>query len=202
MKKIFLFASYLIIFVCTFSQAQAQVISDRLVLEINKNAYTQRQMELYIALRSALTSAEPTLINKSNWGEQMELFRREMVVEQEAQRLSSAQPNRKTVQSGLAILEERRKKSPAFAAFLKRMQADEPTQRRTLASIIRVRVFLASKERQYSPDSTRLEQKADVDYKADWFVKLEQRTPYRIFEGAREYVEIEPRAGFGAERAL
>lgn len=202
MKKIFVFASYLIISVCTYSQVYGQVISDRLIIEINKNSYTQRQMELYIALRSALTSKELTFVNQANWSQQMDFFRREMVMEQEAQRLSSAQPNRKTVQSGLSILEDRQKKSPEFASFLKRMQADEATQRRVLASIIRVRVFLSSKERQYSQDPGRLEEKTELDPKAEWYVKLEQRTPYRAFEGAREYVQIEPAAGFGLEKKL
>ncbi len=200
MNRQFLFAFCWGLFFCSLTNAHAEVVSDRLVLEINKSAFTQRQMELYTALRSALGSSEPTLVDKTNWSEQLELFRREMIVEQEAQRLSSAQPNRKTVQAGLTILEERQKKSQAFATFLKRMQADETTQRRILASIIRVRAFLASKEKQYAPDSTRLQDKTDVDYTADWFVKLEQRTPYRVFEGSRQYLLIEPANGLQNEK--
>lgn len=202
MKKQFLFAFCWGLYFFALPRAQAEIISDRLVLEINKSAYTQRQLELYAALRSALVSSDPTLVGQKNWHEQLELFRREMIVEQEAQRLSSTQPNRKTVQAGLDILEDRRKKSAAFATFLKRMQADEPTQRRILASIIRVRAFLASKEKQYAPDSSRLQEKADVDFTADWFVKLEQRTPYRVFEGARQYMAIDPNHGFQNEKKL
>jgi hypothetical protein len=62
--------------------------------------------------------------------------------------------------------------------------------RKSLAQVIRVYSFLASKANNTAPG-----QRARVDenwYKEDWFARLEERLPYRFYAYAIQYVEIVP----------
>lgn len=172
-------------------------IADRLVLEVDNTSYSQRQFELYVVLRSALYGEDASkivFVTEKNWAEQLEFFRLDMLVEQEAQRLSTAPPGKRVIDAGVEVVKGKIERSPRFKEFLARMDADDAVVRRTLTSVLRVKSFLVSRGRQYGADVSRVEEKAEVDRSADWFIRLEQRTPFRIFEGARRYEAIDPKA--------
>lgn len=179
------------------ASAWGATLADRLVLEVDNTSYSQRQFELYTVLRSALyveDAAKITFVTEKNWTEQLDLFRLDMLVAQEAQRLSTALPGKRVIDAAAEVVQRKIKRNPRLKEFLLRMKADDTVVRRALSSILRVKSFLLSRERQYGADLSRVEEKADLDRNADWFQRLEQRTPHRIFEGAHRYQVIDARA--------
>lgn len=198
-------AGLLICLACASSSPSwSATIADRLVLEVDNTSYSQRQFELYVALRSALYGEDASkivLVSEKNWSEQLEFFRLDMLVEQEAQRLSTAPPGKRVVDAGVEVVKRKIDRSQQFKDYLVHMNADDAVVRRTLTSVLRVKSFLVSRGRQYGADVSRVEEKAEVDRTADWFIRLEQRTPFRIFEGARRYQAIDPKVSTQGRRS-
>ena len=169
-------------------------LADRLVLEIEKTSYTQRQFELYVAMKGVVVEGlvRPILTSAANYRDQLESFTSDMLVEHEAHRLGSVQPERKAILAARDRWDFAVEKDPTVMNFAKRLGADPETVRSVAGSVLRVRGFVLSKERQSSQGSKEVFKPGTLDPHADWFVRLEQRTAYRIFEGARDYQIIQP----------
>lgn len=176
------------------ANAAAPVLLDRLVLEVNKVSFTQRQFELYMALKSILeqgTAGQVELVTERNWSSQLQSFKNEMLVEQEASRLSSVQPNRKMVEASKRMVDNKRQGDLIFSSFLHRVRANDTNIRRTLALVMRVKGFVISRQRQRTGRVAAKQRKGVLDKDADWFQDLERRVPYRIYEGARKWQPVQ-----------
>lgn len=170
------------------------VLADRLVVEVDGVAYTQRQVELYTTLKSVLRATDEnqlTMAAKDNWAQIVEEFARDMMLEHEAQRLGSFQPNRKVVTEAEKIINDKKGKNTAFAQFLERMDATSLSLRRALASVVRVHSFLLSKE---SFSNSKKKNKVSKNWaNEEWFKRLEERSSYRYYANSASYEPITPR---------
>jgi hypothetical protein len=189
------FARILMIFSCLMSGSAAfAVLADRLVVEVDGTAYTQRQVELYTTLKSVLRQSDEsqvTIMDEKNWSEGVEEFARDMMLEHEAQRLGSFQPSRKVVLEAEKMIVSTRQKNLAFGTFLERMDASSLSLRRTLASVVRVHSFILSKE---SFANSKKKTKVSKDWQnEEWFKRLEERSSYRYYANGAKYEVITPR---------
>ena len=167
----------------------ASDIFDRLVLEVNKTSYSQRQVEIYIGTRNVLAARSADVdvsVNSRNWQDILFQFRDEMMVEQEAQRLGTVQPNLQMVDELFKVLRTKQKRVRSLTALYQRLNVDSAEVRTVLASIIRVRGFLVTKRRQGASDLKQL----NIEKSVGWFRKLTARVPSRVYEGALSYVPI------------
>lgn len=165
--------------------AYAAQMLDRMVLEVNKTAYSQRQIEVYCLIREVSDSPEtgPKGVTAKNWRQRLMQFRSEMIVEQEAQRLGTVKPTAKMVSDMLAKISRRRQQSKALNQIYRDLKVSTEELKGVLASLIRVNGFLSSKIRR-GPGPLQV----TLDTTAPWFVKLQDRTPSRLFAGASIFV--------------
>ena len=114
-------------FLWASSVALSGQILDQLVLEVNKLSYTQRQFEIHMAIRTALLT-EPSeqlrLVSKDNWRQLLERYRNDMIVDQEALRLSSMQQPADQLESFRLAIEDRKRSDIIFSSFLSKMGTD------------------------------------------------------------------------------
>ena len=170
----------------------AAIPIDRLILEVNKQSYTQRQVILYVTTRRLLQEnpkASDLQINQKNWTTVLSQFSDEMIIEQEAQRLGSRQPNAEMVKTMKSKLLAQRRKWPIINKVYHRMAVTEQEMKKILASIIRVQSFLITRKKTPLKEDSPQNQ---THAKNNWFDRLKQRTPSRYYEQARNYVPIEP----------
>jgi len=196
------FCSHLLVAVLTFTgiaaaPALAQQLGDRLILAINQVPYSQRQIELYTAIRTALFAPSDqtgVVVGSSNWTAALELFSTDMMILQEAQRLGSFGTIDAVLEKYSAQLQARRAAHGEFAMALQRLGADDPALAHTLESVLRVVAFRRSKNRQEAQDlsagsGATLAQPGGV---AKWLSDLSGRAATRLYLGAEVYRPIQP----------
>ena len=185
------------------SSVAAGTIGDRVVMEVNGSAFTQRQIELFILLRSALGDPEKgaplTVASKENWASVVKVFSEEMIVLQEAQRSGSFLASGKTVETAVALVRENIKRSPVIAARLDSLKPESIEVVRYVGWALRSEAYRRSKDRQSDQQpktgdgKTTAEQNGGGGASNTWKVELIDRAVVRYFEGAKAFVEIDPR---------
>ena len=130
------------------STVQAALV-DRVVIEVNSIAYTQRQIELFIAVFDAISNEmeqNVRTVGPSNWQEVLNQFESFMLVEQEAHRLGSYLPSNNMIEKGFEIYQEKVKKDAALKEIAERLKANEKSVKKSIISVLRVAAFLRSKQ--------------------------------------------------------
>ena len=179
------------------ASATAQQLGDRLVVAINQVPYSQRQLELYFAVRAGIRNdADQTglFVDRSNWSASLALFTEDMMILQEAQRLGSFGSVDAMLEKYSAQLRARRAAGGAFAATLKRLGADDQALAHVLENVLRVAAFRRSKNRQEAqalPNTTAAAQ-AQPGVLAKWLVDLSNRAATRTYTGANTFQMIAP----------
>lgn len=167
------------------SLASGKVV-DRLVIDVNGLNYTQRQMELYMVFKDVLQKSQSErieLLGPGNWSLSLTNYINEMIVSQEAQRLSSYSPTELEIESGLQQVSDRQKADFIFASFYNRMNASDSETRQIINQIFRFKSYIRGRSRGNIPS----------DYSSfAWFIKIRNRAVYRVFQGADVYMEINP----------
>lgn len=179
------------------TSAPAQQLGDRLVVAINQVPYSQRQLELYFAVRAGIRNdADLTglFVDRSNWSASLALFTEDMMILQEAQRLGSFGSVDAMLEKYSAQLRARRGAGGAFAATLKRLGADDQALAHSLENVLRVAAFRRSKNRQEAqalPNAAAAAQ-AQPGVQAKWLTDLNNRAATRIYAGANTFQMIAP----------
>jgi hypothetical protein len=205
--------------VCMLALAAAGVeaadapLGDRLVLSINNLPYTQRQVEIYIAVKESLRkpatgpdgaaakSAPVRLVESRNWGDALTVFAEDMIILQEAQRLGSFQSADQLLTKYDQVVKARIAGDRELRDGLLRLGADEQAVARTLETVLRVAAFRRSRDRQEQisgdKDAPELDggSAASGAKSARWLVELQERGVVRRYEGASEYQMIQPQLG-------
>ena len=177
--------------------ALAQQLGNRLVLAINQVPYSQRQIELYTAVRVALFAPADqtgTLVDSANWNASLALFTTEMVILQEAQRLGSFGTVDAVLEKYSARLQARRTAHGKFAMALQRLGADDPALAHTLENVLRVAAFRRSKNRQEAQDISAAGGATPTQPggAAKWLSDLSGRAATRLYLGGDVYQTIQP----------
>jgi hypothetical protein len=191
--KMFLLLGMCIFFVCLNASRAESQIGDRLVLAVNGAPWSQRSIEVHILLREALRADQKGKVPKidaKSWPLAIDAFIDDAVVQQEAQRLGSFQPSEAAMRRAKDEVLARRQADPDFAASLTRLGVDDASLERSLQNILRIEAFRRSKERQAAV-SARGDDSGDEN-SMSWAQALRERAVARIFQGAREWVEIHP----------
>ena len=175
-----------LIFLSSIGSLASGKVVDRLVIDVNGLNYTQRQMELYLVFKDVLQKSQSErieLLGPANWSRSVASYINEMIVSQEAQRLSSYSPTELEIESGIQQVSDRRKADFIFASFYNRMNVSDSETRQIINQIFRFNSYLRGRARGSIAS----------DYSSfAWFVKIRNRAMYRVFQGADVYMEINP----------
>ena len=176
-----------------FAQGSTQPLIDRLLMEINRFSYTQRQMELHQVIKSAIVLPEmdpPVFVTAVNWSGQIQAFKNDKMVEQEAQRLSGFIASKKMVNSASDMILKKQAKFSGLRKFFQRMAVNNQEIRVVLSSVLRVQGYILSKgQRGYVGNYISGK---DSYLMTPWFKKLKKRVTYRMYAEGREYKKINP----------
>ncbi len=182
--------------------ARAEVIGDRLVIDVNGTHYTQRQIEAYYLVRVILSQQEGAgfpRIDAKNWPQIIDMFRVEILVEQEALRLGSFRPVDRAITHATDIFMSRVKQSAHAENMMKRLGLTGLSLTRTLTTVLRADALRRNKERQMEAEGVAASAQGETPL---WLRDLNQRSVHRTFEGADVYKEIQPTMGRTAPNVL
>jgi hypothetical protein len=181
----------LFVAVATFTLPRAHAettLGDRLVVEVNKTPYSQRQVEAYVMLRDLLREKPSTLlVNANNWEILFRYFTEEMAIHQEALRLGSVQLPEENVRKALAFVQSKLKDEP-LRGYAARLGLDTSSLNRVIGAILRVDAFRTSREKQAALSS-------NDSKRQNWLRELFDRTIVRFYADAFRYAEIQPTSG-------
>lgn len=181
---------------------QNPALMDRLVVEVNSQPFTQRQVEIYLTMKRSLQAEAKgpvVLISADNWRAGLEEFLGDMLIEQEAQRLNTFQASPAQIDVAEQFVDKRAAQDQGLSRFVQDKGVSRSRMRQALASVLRVKGFILSRQK---IDGGGAKGGAGKDDMAplDWMVEIEQRIPYRFFEGARQWQVIKPLSSGGERR--
>ncbi len=196
MKKI-LCAAFVLLLLSPSLMAE-QILLDRLIVEINGKAYSQKQMEIYELLRTiAMGEAAANGLPAANrWNAQLESFKNDMVVytllENDQQKLESYAPDPKRVLEAEHVLVTKQASDKELDQFIRQRQLSEADISRILTQIYRIEGFVKSRAQLSASKTTDEAAFAQLDPNADWFLALARTTAYRYYNKAKEYRPLVP----------
>lgn len=164
-------------------------IVDRMIVEVNSFPFSQRQLEIYLILKHTLlkkSNGDVVLVNQNNWEASIEEFRVDMLIEQEAQRLNTFQASPAQIDVAEQFVLKKRSQDRDLDGFLKSRKVSHLKLRQTLASILRVRGFILNRDKQNSSLENATTKEGNI-LSQEWIHEMEQRLPYRYFEGAHTW---------------
>jgi hypothetical protein len=189
--------------ICMYSMS-AQTMGrtfDRLVLEINGRSYSQRQIEVYQALRS-IAMGEPSskgLPTSDAWLMSLESFRDEMMVylniENDAEKMESLQVNSKAIRQVQERLQALVAADNKWRDFFRSYSIGDKQVTDELIRMFKVQAYLESLVRPAGTGQGGMVRYRKIDPKEDWFLSLFHATPHRLYDRARDYRVIQPLGG-------
>ncbi|NRA44025.1 MAG: hypothetical protein HRU09_03605 [Oligoflexales bacterium] len=161
------------------AQGSGQELGDRLLMDINHYTFSQRQMEVYLLIKSLIykTGKQKAKLNQDNWLPSIEKFREDMIIYLETKRLGRFQPPDDKVQSIARDLERKIYKSTVIRADASRLGLDRLTLLRAVASVVQVEEYRKLKSMGQEPS---------------WIKALEPKYVVRLFKGSHRYQSINP----------
>lgn len=180
--------------------AHAQLV-DRLLLNVDSRHYSQRQFELYMALESLLFKTTPGSrwqVDATNWEQRLSTYVNHMLVDNAARSLATfnARPGEIDVaERKLAQIKDGSwQRYIARLGFAKAAVATERDRLIRVAKFICHRLRLSNTEGKSTLSSGCQDGQAIPDLSKDyaWFGRIVKETPYRVYEGAKNYQPILP----------
>jgi len=164
------------------AEANQKNIVDRVVIEVNRTAYTKRQIEVFHLLRQVFDATGDTEIfpmDEARWQRALLEFQHAMLIEQEAQRLGSFRPVRRAIDAAFDVYLNRRELDQNFAKHVEKLEIDQKTLIQTVTTILRLEAFLLSKQRQGVSHRDFVQE--------PWFKEIVERSFLRYFADAEIY---------------
>jgi len=170
------------------------ILGDRVVMEVDHVPYTQRQLELYILFKDILRGQQPVRkADAENWFGLLEEFRTDMIVNQEAIRLSSFQPSAQMLAKAKEIFSKRRSSDDSIMTSLQRLAVAPGTETDNFVLTLRVEAFRRGKQRQAAIQDGRNSTTMVRTLRfSQWLMDLEERAVVRYFDGSMGYQDIHP----------
>lgn len=164
------------------AHGQSELIGDRLILELNRNSFSQRQAEVFLLIRSlmqdtktAQKKTEPWLIFSDNWAESREQFRESMSIFLETKRLEQFQPQNTEIQAMVKRVWNQQDQHHEVRSAFERLDIDRWTIVKTVAMIMQIEEFRRLKE---------------GSGEKSWLRNLEGKYDVRWFTNAEKWVRI------------
>ena len=162
------------------------IVLDRVVLHIQYRAYTQREVEIYLAVHKALeqkTAKKLELITKSSWQKDLDFFTTDTVILYESQRLERFQPRQKSVDESLKKIEQLALQVASYRQWLERIGADKASLKATTTNYLQAQETKKNRKSIEKISNKTLEQ---------WLKKLKKNLLIRHYDEAYQYVHIRP----------
>ncbi len=197
MKRIL--SSFLLYLLYTANALAEPRLLDRLIFEINSKSFSQRQIEIYHSLRTLAAGEAPSkaLLNATNWKESIERLKNEMLVysniESDTQRMESFQPDNAALKAAELRIQKAQLEDPGIQELFKRLRIKEDEIQAELVVIYRVEAFIHGRAVVSTPARDKESKLREIDTKSEWFRALERLTPYRLYDGASEFVALQAR---------
>jgi hypothetical protein len=192
---------FLVICVYSMSTLAKPRTLDRLILEINGKSYSQRQMEVYQALRT-IASGEPSdkgLPGPDSWSSAIDSFRDEMMIyiniENDAEKMEKLQVDSKAIRQVQEKLEALVATDDKWRDFHRRYSISDREVTEHLIRMFKVQAYLESRGRPATVGQGVLSGYRKIDVTESWFVTLFHATPHRLYDRAQSYKVIEPLEG-------
>ncbi|HYX36034.1 MAG TPA: hypothetical protein VE954_23275 [Oligoflexus sp.] len=192
---------FLVICVYSMSTLAKARTFDRLVLEINGKSYSQRQIEVYQALRT-IASGGPSdkgLPGAEGWILSLDSFRDEMMIyiniENDAEKMDSLQVDSKAIRQVQEKLEALVATDDNWRDFRRRYSISDREVTEYLIRMFKVQAYLESRGRPVTTGQGAPSGYRKIDASEPWFVTLFHATPHRLYDRARAYQVIEPFGG-------
>jgi hypothetical protein len=192
---------FLVICVYSMSTLAKPRTLDRLVLEINGKSYSQRQIEIYQALRT-IASGEPSdkgLPGPAYWSASLESFRNEMMIyiniENDAEKMEKLQGDNKAIRQVQEKLEALVATDDKWRDFHRRYSISDREVTEHLIRMFKVQAYLESRGRPAPSGQGALSGYRKIDVAEPWFMTIFHATPHRLYDRARTYQVIEPFGG-------
>lgn len=174
---------------------------DRLILEIDGKSFTQRQIEVYQALRclamGSMTSK--ALPGPEGWVEALESFRNEHVIfvniENNIEKMDTLQPDHRSIRRVLEQLETLKGTNFKWRDFVRAYHLNEKELLATLFRIYQIQAHLQGLAHPGLPGQLGSTHFIVIDPEAEWFKVLFQSAAVRYYDKAREYTPIQPLGG-------
>ncbi len=184
------------------SSASAAKIGDRLVVSLNNQPYSQRQIEVYFSIKELLRNqVDETLlmVDENNWRRFLNVYIEDMIILQEAVRLGSFQVNDVALQKYFKIVKSQFEANKKLQANFARLGIDSSSLKSTLSNVLRVAGFRRSKSRLVTSSAKDEDYGTTEDsaarFKKRWLNELKERAVIRTYENAYNYVFIDPSQG-------
>ncbi|HET9240574.1 MAG TPA: hypothetical protein VFO10_25140 [Oligoflexus sp.] len=192
---------FLVICVYSMSTLAKPRTLDRLILEINGKSYSQRQMEVYQALRT-IAAGEPSdkgLPGPDTWSSAIDSFRVEMMIyiniENDAEKMEKLPVDSKAIRQVQEKLEALVATDDKWRDFHRRYSISDREVTEHLIRMFKVQAYLESRGRPATPGQGVSTGYRKIDVTESWFVTLFHATPHRLYDRARSYQVIEPLGG-------
>ena len=192
---------FLVICVYSMSTLAKPRTLDRLILEINGKSYSQRQMEVYQALRTIASgeASDKGLPGPANWLLSIDNFRDEMMIyiniENDAEKMDKLQVDSKAIRQVQEKLEALVATDDKWRDFHRRYSISDREVTEHLIRMFKVQAYLESRGRPATPGQGVLSGYRKIDVAEPWFMTLFHATPHRLYDRARSYQVIEPFGG-------
>lgn len=173
---------------------------DRLLVNVDSRHYGQRQFELYMALESLLFKAKPGRrwqVDATNWEPRLATYVNHMLVDNAARSLATfnARPN----EIDVAEKKIARIKDGSWQRFISRLGFAKAAVAAERDRLIRVAKFVCHRlklsgagKRAVSSGCKDGEALPSLSKDYAWFARIVKETPYRVYEGAKNYQPILP----------
>jgi hypothetical protein len=174
---------------------------DRLVLEINGKSYSQRQIEIYQALRTIASgeASDKGLPGPDTWLLAIDHFRDEMMIyiniENDAEKMEKLQADSRAIRQVQEKLEGLVATDDKWRDFHRRYSISDREATEHLIRMFKVQAYLESRGRPATHGQGALSGYRKIDVNESWFVTLFHATPHRLYDRARRYQVIEPFGG-------
>lgn len=167
----------------------ASTLVDRLVVEVNGEAFSQRDLEVYLLVKQVLQGQPPETAKfvATNWKGILAEFTEDMLIRQETDRLGSFQASVERFKTSLKQVQSAFKTQNFLRTETARLGIDNKSLVRSVTFVLRIMVYKENKERQFP--------RASKTSSPVWSGRLKERAFVRIYEDARRFKKIEPLNG-------
>jgi hypothetical protein len=167
-------------------------LGDRLVLELDRSMFSQRNLESYILTKhSIFQNGSIRFVNAENWGAARDEYLNDMIVDREASRLGAFRVNPQVMQKSLEALGALHAREPRLKSSFADLQLSHQQIQQQISVALRVEAFKRGKFADRSADLSVLTfVENELVARQAWFNKLKSNLMYRWFSGAEQYKSI------------
>lgn len=188
-NKLTIYSFFILLFHINTQPANGQNLLDRLIVKINQDYFTQREVESYITVKKLITqdnNLAVDFITKENWNETLQEFIDDLIVYTEINRLGIYRARKNQIKDLLNIIHKKKEKHLQTAKFMEHLNLDDNTLTKRIETAARVANYI--KNKMPNSKNTKIEH--------TWLVNLRKKYIVRLYKRAKIYVPIHPKAIF------